>query len=312
MTRLRPLNRLAVASVGYARSLTARIWRELGRRNADLQWLHHNLAYCGSQDDLFIVTYPKSGSTLVQMLVYQLLTDGNLNLPHIDAFCPYLERHVMSMLEKGFNLSSMPSPRILKSHLPYSRIPKGPGRYIYVMRSGLDVVVSYYYHCVRYANYRAPFEAFVDDFLAGKYGSWFAHVEGWSKNSARLNVLYVTYEDLRQDFRRTAQRVADFCDVQVAEPDWARIVENCSFETMRRHEEKFDPLRIAPPTPAGPTIDSEDRHFIRRGRIGQGQAMLDSTMLRAFEKHADRHLRGAGAPASQLRQVVLAAASAEA
>src|SRR5687768_8228060 len=42
-------------------------------------------------DDIFIVTYPKSGTTLMQMILHQLKSDGEMNIPHINRVCPYLE-----------------------------------------------------------------------------------------------------------------------------------------------------------------------------------------------------------------------------
>lgn len=46
------------------------------------------------QDDVFLVTYPESGTTLLQMMLYQMTSDGT-----------------------GRSLDAMPSPRIFKTHL---------------------------------------------------------------------------------------------------------------------------------------------------------------------------------------------------
>lgn len=35
-------------------------------------------------DDIYISTYPKSGTTLMQMIVYQLTTDGRMDFLHIN------------------------------------------------------------------------------------------------------------------------------------------------------------------------------------------------------------------------------------
>ncbi len=40
-------------------------------------------------DDIFIVTYPRSGTTWMQMILYQLTTDGKMNFPHISKVCPW-------------------------------------------------------------------------------------------------------------------------------------------------------------------------------------------------------------------------------
>ena len=35
------------------------------------------------EDDIYISTYPKSGTTLMQMILYHLTTDGRMNFNHI-------------------------------------------------------------------------------------------------------------------------------------------------------------------------------------------------------------------------------------
>jgi hypothetical protein len=42
-----------------------------------------SLEFVPRLDDIFIVTYPRSGTTWMQMILYQLTTDGALDFPHI-------------------------------------------------------------------------------------------------------------------------------------------------------------------------------------------------------------------------------------
>src|SRR5262249_61834635 len=104
--------------------------------------------YVPRPDDVFIVTYPRSGTTWMQMILYQLTSDGNMDLPHIAEYCPWVERSVRS----ARRFYTRPSARIFKSHLPYAQIPKGPGKYIYVARDGKDVAV---YYLLRYPMLKA-------------------------------------------------------------------------------------------------------------------------------------------------------------
>src|SRR5206468_68583 len=41
--------------------------------------------YSPRPDDLFIVSFPKSGTTLLQMILYQMTTAGEMDFPHIDS-----------------------------------------------------------------------------------------------------------------------------------------------------------------------------------------------------------------------------------
>src|SRR5262249_53032518 len=127
-------------------------------------------------DDLFIVTYPRSGTTWMQMILYQLATDGELDFDHIYQVCPYFE--VSRGRSDGF--AGAPEPRTFKSHLAYRDIPKGC-KYIYVARDGRDVAVSYFHFSRTHLGFRGTFDEFFDLFLQGKVepASWFEHVKGW-------------------------------------------------------------------------------------------------------------------------------------
>src|SRR5262249_44283474 len=131
------------------------------------------------QSDIYVASYPRSGTSLVQMLLHQLTTDGGVTFEHISHVMPFLERALRG--SSGDQLERLPSPRIFKTHLPYKNVSHWPGRYLYVSRDGRDVLVSYFHMYKTYVNSAAEFSAFFNDFLAGRvqYGSWFQHVANW-------------------------------------------------------------------------------------------------------------------------------------
>jgi hypothetical protein len=254
--------------------------------------LHYNLAYDGSPDDLFIVTYPKSGTTWLQMIVYQLTTDGAMEFAHIDDMSPHLEETLMPRGRQISDLSG--TPRVVKSHHPYRDIPKGPGRYIYGVRNGLDVAVSYFHHAQKYLPplKDLPLDEFFDRFMKGRvpYGSWFEHVAGWLRNEDRLNVLIVSYEELSADLETGVKRIADFCGITIDPAEMPRILERCSFAFMREHEPKFAlELRMQPAQRIDTTLP-----FIRQGKVGGWQRELDPRLVSEFQKECDQRLRGPG------------------
>ena len=70
----------------------------------------------------------------------------------------------------------MPSPRVIKSHLYYSAIPKGLNeetqcKYIYIARNAKDVAVSYFHFSGTtrpHSGYNGPWEFFFKLFVEGK------------------------------------------------------------------------------------------------------------------------------------------------
>jgi hypothetical protein len=298
MHRIRP-RKLLGAFVGSVLSLAMFIdnaillpcHTKLHRIRKRLCILQYRLEYDGSPDDIFIVTYPKSGTTWLQMIVYQLATDGAMDFAHIDQVSPFLE---MSMIPRRRKISDLrATPRVVKSHLAYHEIPKGPGRYICGIRNGLDVAVSYHYHA---RNYQAGAEQcslgeFFSRFMAGRvpYGSWFEHVAGWLRNKDRLNVLVVTYEELSADLETQVRRIADFCGITIDPAAMPRILERCSFAFMREHDAKFSvngPSAVKPAAPETP--------FVRQGRVGGGRQELDARAASEFQEACDRRLRDLG------------------
>jgi hypothetical protein len=249
-------------------------------------WIHQrvrHLEFTPRPDDVFIVTYPRSGTTWLQMILYQLTTDGEVVFPHIAEFCPWFEKSSRSA--RGFELR--PSPRLFKSHLSYSKTPKGPGKYIYVAREGKDVALSYYHLECRYDGYEGTFDEFFELFLKGKtnFGSWFKHVKGWWQHRDERNVLFLTYEQLKSDFDGSLRQIAEFCGWELSPEKLDRVRERSSFEFMKQHEQKFDPA-LESLWEQGVKLKS----FLRNGRVGEGAITLSEEQTERFEKVYDDRL----------------------
>ena len=298
MHRIRPRKLLGAFAL-FIVSLTLRIENavlrpchaKLGSIRRRFSLVHYDTEYDGSPDDIFIVTYPRSGTTWLQMIVYQLTTDGAMDFAHIDEVSPYLE---VTMIPRRQQISDLrATPRVVKTHLPYHEIPKGPGRYIYGIRNGLDVAVSYHYHARKYypGMGRLSVSEFFSRFMAGRvlYGSWFEHVTGWLRNKGRLNVLVVTYEDLSADLEAGVKRIADFCGITIDPAAMPRILERCSFAFMREHDARLSPGGRLLPAPAGPASP-----FIRQGQVGGWRQELDARAVSDFQEACDQRLRDLG------------------
>jgi hypothetical protein len=246
-----------------------------------------NLDFVPRADDVFIVTYPRSGTTWMQMILYQLTTDGSMEIPHIAEFCPWFERSQRSA--RGFELR--PSPRIFKSHLSWRKIPKGPGKYIYVARDGKDVALSYYHLCRAYNGYEGTFDEFFERFLRGKvdHGSWFRHVRDWWAHRNDPNVLFLTYEELTADLESCVGRIAAFCGFEVASDRVPGILERCRFVFMKEHEARFDPI-FETLWESGVQLNT----FLRQGSAGTGETALSLQQREQFERAFRKRLGKTG------------------
>ena len=238
-------------------------------------------------DDIFVVTYPRSGTTWMQMILYQLTTEGKMDFPHITAVCPWFERS----LKDGKAYDALPAPRVFKSHLSYRKIPKGPCKYIYVARDGKDVAVSYYHFQKTHMGYKGTWDEFFQRFLKGQdsYGSWFGHVRGWWEHRHDANVLFLYYEELTTDLPGCLRRISDFCGLEINPERWGDILERCSFAFMKQHESQFDPL-----TAMLYEQGFQPNSHLRKGRSGEGSEQLSLRQSRRFDKIFSKRLGGTG------------------
>lgn len=115
--------------------------------------------------DIFICSYPKSGTTWTQALVHALITLGKSPLSeeegdwHITEFCPFYEAdRTWSSGEDDGNEPFAPlyarrqretGRRAYNTHLRWDMMPtegNTGARFLYLVRDGRDVAVSYYHH----------------------------------------------------------------------------------------------------------------------------------------------------------------------
>nr|AJD25308.1 sulfotransferase-like protein [Plectreurys tristis] len=74
------------------------------------------------EDDIFVVTFPKTGTTWLQEIVYCIMNDLDFSsaaVKSIEDRFPYLEFVFPGLA----TINKMPSPRFIKTHLPYSLLP---------------------------------------------------------------------------------------------------------------------------------------------------------------------------------------------
>uniref|UniRef100_A0A914W5M6 Sulfotransferase domain-containing protein n=1 Tax=Plectus sambesii TaxID=2011161 RepID=A0A914W5M6_9BILA len=218
--------------------------------------------YQPDDDDLFVVTFPKCGTTWTQNICTQLMHNG------------YAPEHgkelylVSPMIEaKGAQgVKDLPRPRVIKTHFNYPDIPKGPGvRYVFVARNPKDVCVSFFFHHIAikglYDWTDGKFDDFFELFFAGKleYGDYFEYMRGWMPHYEDPNVLVLKYEDMLTDLPSAVKRIAAFlggpAEQAVATPgQLQKIVANCSFDEMSKEQKRFFAL------------DNENHSFIRKGQ----------------------------------------------
>jgi hypothetical protein len=228
-------------------------------------------------DDVFLVSYPKSGNTWTRFLIANLLyPEKHPDFSNINLVIPDPEA-----LSKR-TLAKLPRPRILKSHQYFDPRYR---RVIYVVRDPRDVLVSqYHFHIKRRVIHDSfPVDDFAKRFVAGEtspYASWGENVAGWL--ATRYNTpgfLLLRYEDMIADTREALTKVAAFLEIPRDAESVAWAVEQSSAERMRELEKK-QALKWSS------TKDTrQDIPFVRTARPGNWRSTLSERALAIVENN---------------------------
>ncbi|KAI5102937.1 sulfotransferase 1C1, partial [Silurus meridionalis] len=201
--------------------------------------------FCPDPSDLLISTYPKAGTTWTQEIVDLLLNNGDAEIcrraPTSERI-PFLEIFSPPPIPSGLELiKKMKPPRFIKTHLPIQLVPEGfwekKCKVIYVARNAKDNLVSYY-HFDRMNQTQpepGPWEEYIQKFIKGKlaWGSWYDHVKGYWREREKRNILYLFYEDMKEDPRREIVRIMQYLDLSLPDDIIDKIVELTSFNVMK-------------------------------------------------------------------------------
>ncbi|NXV96972.1 ST2B1 Sulfotransferase, partial [Calonectris borealis] len=242
--------------------------------------------------DVVIATYPKSGTTWMQEILTLLFSRGDVlpakTIPNWER-APWLEQIYFRDA-----LRDTAAPRLITTHLPARvlapALQQSKAKVIYMARNPKDVAVSFY-HFHRLAKFLpdpGSFDTFLTRFLEGTgkgwgvpgsrdsamgppitplsppvhYGSWFDHVKGWLGQRQLLDILYVTYEEVHQDLRSTAQRLSTFLGCPLGPETLGALEQHCSFMAMR--DNAMANYSLIP----SEIMDHSQGCFMRKGVVG--------------------------------------------
>ncbi|XP_008777577.2 cytosolic sulfotransferase 12-like [Phoenix dactylifera] len=259
-------------------------------------------------DDLFVLSYPKSGTTWLKALTYAIMTRSQYPLDHHPLLRQNPHEFVPIMgitYAKGeaSELEAMSSPRILNTHLPYSLLPhaiKSLGcKLIYVCRDPKDVLVSRFHYNNRMrpqAMEPIPFTKAFEMFCEGNcpYGPIWEHVlEYWEESQRRPEkVLFLKYEEMLGDPPRIVKRLAEFmgCPFSPEEEKEGvveEIIKLCSFDKMKSLEvNKTGKLR--------PDFVLTNDSFFRKGGAGDWRNHMSPEMARKLDRITEQKFEGSG------------------
>jgi hypothetical protein len=237
--------------------------------------------------DVFLVSYPKSGTNWVRQIVHLLTNGGAQGQRGIHEAIPLLERET-----HDGRLAPQEERRCYISHLPHRLMPgarEGRARYLYVARNPKDCAVSYFHFLSNRGDmqYQGGWDGFVGLFERGllPYGEWSAHVLAWWRASQQTDrILFLTYEDLYRDLGAAVERIAGFLDIPLTPALCASVVEQSRFEAMAANAQ----INTAPPK------DGYSNRTLRKGQVGDWRNHFSPEQRARFDTRYQQLLADAG------------------
>ncbi|MFB2921270.1 sulfotransferase domain-containing protein [Aerosakkonema funiforme] len=257
-------------------------------------------------DDIFVCTYFKSGTTWMQQIVAMLIFQGE-NLPIPLSEMSIWVDNSLPKKEKILLLQEQNHRRIIKSHLPIDAILFYPQcKYIYVGRDGRDIFISLFNHYKNASD--LYFEAanntlrligdplpecpddpleFWKNWISKGWFEWekdgypfwslFYNVQSWWNYRHLPNILFVHFANLKKDLAGEIRRIATFLDIEIDPNKFNSIIEKCTFEYMKKNPDSI----LAPFK--GAAWKGGASTFINKGTNGRWKDVLTAKDIEQYQ-----------------------------
>ncbi|XP_067632419.1 amine sulfotransferase-like [Eurosta solidaginis] len=244
-------------------------------------------------DDVWLVTLPKCGTTWMQELLWLVLNNFDFEAArneHLEVRSPFLgfEYLIHKDLDRGLErVETLKSPRFFKSHNPLPLLPqqlwcKKP-KTIYVYRNPKDYIVSFYYHKRNLGfGLEQTLEQYVLEYIEKEdtiSKTDFDHVTEFYALRNEPWIFYTSFECMKQNLRKVIEDLCQFLNKNITEEQMAEMLHHLSFEEMKKnpkvnHHWGFEQLRAK--YAAG---NYEDHSFVRRGLSGGYKDELSADVI---------------------------------
>jgi hypothetical protein len=255
--------------------------------------------------DAFLASYPRSGSTWLRFILFEVLAGEDAGFRKIEDRLPEINVH------RGIRPILPDGGRLIKTHEQYRGDYK---KAVFLVRDIRDVFLSSYagFSALGLASMvsKGDFDSFLLSFLEGKayqMGSWQEHSRSWLESplAKNGNLLVVRYEDLRKNPEQNVARLLEFLGIT---PDAGKIrkaIENNSLQNMRAKEDRAKKAGEHSILLGDRKSQEEDRRFVRKGSVGGWREKLTEAQVNLIQEYAGDTLAAIGYEPGLVRETVV-------
>ncbi|OWM90060.1 cytosolic sulfotransferase 15-like isoform X1 [Punica granatum] len=265
--------------------------------------------FTAHDSDIILACKPKSGTTWLKALAFSALrrdvfppSANNHPLmssnPH--ELVPFFEFTIYGQAGELIDLASFSVPRLFATHIPHDSLPESVGqsgcRVIYICRNPLDTIVSFCHFAPQvkpelWSGGRSSMEEYLDYCCRGidGFGPFWDHMLGYWKASLERpdKVLFLKYEDLREDTAGNLKRIAEFMGVPFSEEEERdgvieEIVKLCSLSSLKE-------LEVNKTGKPG-VWSTENKTYFRKGEVGDWVNHMTPSMAEKLERIMEEKL----------------------
>ena len=256
-------------------------------------------------DDVFLVSFPKSGSTWTSYLLHQLRSRGNDDFVDIkDEVIDITPGHWRPEMDP-FRIEQRFFPRTFKTHGSYDLCPGG-GKYIYLARDPRDTLYSLYYfiHDLFGINDGVSVESFFQHYYVARFGTdhdignvW-NHFLQWYPHKDSPNMLWLHYEDMLENREICIRAIADFMEIELSDEALELVLAHSSMGHMRTIAHKLNPSRTNRTGQVTLGFGPEMRNYaksmkfgkMRHGAVGDGRKDLPAAIIEALDEEWQKRI----------------------
>lgn len=254
-------------------------------------------------DDVWIITYPKCGTTLGQETLWQMSTGCNVDSEeskkNVFMRVPFLEMTSLAgkgampvpavevseeekkmmnamhsmMMDTVAHTENCKSPRIIKTHLPLAMLPPNlleVSKVVVILRNVKDACASFYHHEQLLMNQgldkAVSFEQYTDVYMKGEvlYGNYWDNLKDAWKRKGEKNLKIIWYEDMRANLSSVLTELADFTGFDIPDEKIEPLLKHLHIDSFRKN----DAVNMKPPPGSVPEEVRKIFNFIRKGKVG--------------------------------------------